>query len=455
MRVLEFAQVMAVPACGLLLADLGADVIKVEPPRGDSFRLHQPTGVRGEGRGYAVFNRGKRSLCLDLAHPQAREVIDALVTSADVVLVSMKRSDLTRYGLDYARLRALRPELVYLENTPYGPRGPFADDGGYDVVVQGMSGIGGITAADQGGAPRLVRPAYADMGTGFLSALGILVALRERDRSGEGQRVETSLLSTALTLAGNVLHRFENFDPARWEPFERELARLRERGAGFAEQQQLFSRTLQPGGAGNIYFRHYRTSDGFLSVGCLSPGLNARLRKLTGLEDPRQGEDFDAATPEGFDALQAFVRRAEDLFRTKTTQEWIELLREGGVPCGPFHFPTEVFADPQVRANDYLVEIEHPALGRYQTFASPVRLDSAPAQTPRRSPQLGEHTDRVLAEAGLSPERIGELRSAFAVGPRQERQHAPATEERDELASAPSSGTRGSSAGPVRRPKEN
>ena len=411
---------MAVPVCGVLLADLGADVIKVEPRRGDSFRLHQPSGVRGEGRGYVIFNRGKRSVCLDLAHERSREVVDALVRNADVVMVSMKRADLPRYGLEFSRLRALRPELVYLENSPYGPRGPLGQDGGYDVVVQGMSGIGAMTAGDLRGAPRSIRPAYADMGTGFLSALGIVAALRERDRSGQGQRVETSLLSTAVTLGANLLHRFHDIGRERLEEFESELARLREEDASFADQQRLFYDKLQADGIGNIYFRHYRTADGFLSVGCLSPGLNARLREVTGLADPRREPGFEARSPEGFDALQAFVRRAEDLFRTRTTKEWLERLREGGVPCGPFHFPNEVFEDEQVRANEYLVELEHPRLGRYETFAPPVRIDSgsdsADPPPPETSPGLGEHTDEVLRESGLDAEQVAELRSAGVVG---------------------------------------
>lgn len=415
-RVLEFAQVIAVPMCGLLLADLGADVIKLEPPRGDTFRLHQATGVRGEGRGFVVFNRGKRSVCLDLGHPDAREVVERLMRHADVALLSLKAADLPRYGLEYARVSAWNPRLIYLENTPYGPRGPYGEDGGYDVVVQGMSGLGAITASDVGGSPRQIRPAYADMGTGFLSALAVVAALLHRDRTGEGQRVETSLLSTAITLAGNIVHHFPALDAPVWQAFADELARLREDGAGFGAQQALFYRTVQATGIGNIYFRHYRTRDGFVSVGALSPGLYERFRRATGLEDPRRRKGFEAATPEGYDALTAMVRSAEDLFRTRDSADWIRHLRAAGVPCGPFHFPTQVFDDEQVRANEYLVELEHPSLGRYETFAPPIRLSESPARAERPSPPLDAHTDEVLAELGLSEERIAKLRAAGAVG---------------------------------------
>lgn len=418
-RVLEFAQVMAIPTCGALLADMGAEVIKVEPPYGDSFRLHLRTGVPGEGKGYAIFNRGKRGLCLDLTHDQARPVVERLVRSADVVLVSLKASDLPRYGLDYERLRSIRPQLIYLENTPYGPEGPYSRDGGYDVVVQGMSGTGAITSAPVEGAPRFVRPAYSDMGTGFLSALAVVAALRHRDRTGQGQRVHTSLLATAIALGANLLHRFEELDGPAWGELENGLRELRAEGAGFAEQQALYYRKLQVQGEGNVYFRHYRTRDGFVSVGCLSPALAERFRKATGVEDPRRRPDYDPEAPGARDALEAMVRETEKLFARYTTAEWIDRLRAAGVPCGPFNFPTEVFSDPQVRANDYLVALEHPALGRYETFAPPLRMEASTVEVRGPAPALDADTDAILGELGYAREEIDLLRREGAVGKRR------------------------------------
>ncbi len=211
-------------------------------------------------------------------------------------------------------------------------------------------------------------------------------------------------------------------DGPTWQAFERQVTELREADGGFAEQQALFYRTVQSTGIGNIYFRHYRTRDGFVSVGCLTPGLNARLRKATGLEDPRRRPGFDPGSPEGFDALQALVREAEDLFRTRTTDAWIEMLRRAGVPCGPFRFPTEVFGDEQVRANEYLAELEHPALGRYETFAPPIRLSGSPARAVRSAPLLDGHTDEVLSELGYAPDEIAALRESGAVGSGPRRQ---------------------------------
>ncbi len=418
-RVLEFAQVMAVPTCGLLLADLGADVVKVEPPHGDSFRLNQRTNADGDGKSFAIFNRGKRSLCLDLTRSESRALVERLVARADVVLVSFKPRDLPRYGIDYETLRGYNPRLVYLENTPYGPEGPHGTDGGYDVVVQGMSGLGAISASSQGDAPRFVRPAYIDMGTGFLSALAVVAALHHRERTGCGQRVSTSLLSTAITLGANILHRFDDFDAPGWRAFSERLAQVREDGQGFVEQQALYRQMLMGDGRGNVYFRHYRTRDGFVSVGCLSPALNERFRKTTGIEDPRRRPDFPRGTPEGLDEVDAMVREAEDLFRTRTTDEWVEVLRAGGVPSGRFNFPTEVFEDPQVRANEYLVELEHPTLGKYRTFAPPLRMSASPTRAGGAAPLLGADTDEVLAQAGIGAAEIASLRASGVVGRRQ------------------------------------
>jgi crotonobetainyl-CoA:carnitine CoA-transferase CaiB-like acyl-CoA transferase len=415
-RVIEIAQVMAIPMAGLVLADMGADVIKVEPPHGDSFRSNQSQIYPGESKGFTIYNRGKRSVCIDLTRPEASTALEPLLQSADVVLVSMKPTDVPRYGVTYEHCAKLKPDVIYLDHIPLGPRGPFADDGGYDVVVQGMSGLGTITARSNGDAAMNVRPAYADTATGFLSALAVVAALRHRDKTGEGQRVETSLLSTALALGGNLLHWFAATDPPVWDQFHAELADLRTAGASFDEQRALYERRILAGGHGNIYFRHYRTADGFVSVGSLSPGLNSRLRQVTGLKDPRIESGFDLNSADAWDRLTRFVREAEDLFRTNTTRHWIDTLHAAGVPCGPFNFPTEVFNDPQVLANEYLIELEHPTLGAYKTFAPPIRMDATPTRVRAASPLLGEHTLSVLGEAGISGVQLEHLTTIGVLG---------------------------------------
>lgn len=414
-RVLEIAQAIAVPMCGLVLADMGAEVVKVEPPAGDSYRYASGAFFPGESKGFAIFNRGKKSVCLDLTHPDARPAIEALIRQADIVLVAFKPPDILRYGLDYSSISTINPQVIYLEHIPLGPKGPYGQQGGYDVIVQGLSGLGSITAAP-GDAPRVIQPAYADHATGFISALAVVAALRHRDLTGHGQRVETSLLSTALAMGANLLNWFAAVDPEPWQAFDEHVREARAAGAGFGEQQQLYRQTVLAGGYANIYFRHYRTKDGLLSVGSLSPGLNEKFRRVTGLSDPRTEPGFEVGTPEAFDKLTTLIHQAEELFATRTTNEWLDAFGPAGIPCSAFHFPTEAFREPQILENGYLIELDHELLGAYRTFAPPFRMDATPVAPRRASPPLGVHTDEALEAAGLPPAEIKRLRDAGAIG---------------------------------------
>jgi crotonobetainyl-CoA:carnitine CoA-transferase CaiB-like acyl-CoA transferase len=343
-------------------------------------------------------------------------VIERLVRQADVALVSLKPADLPRYGLTYEAFRAINPRIIFLEHVPLGSKGPFGGDPGYDVVVQGMSGAAAIAARVRGDAPMNIRPAYNDMGTGCLSALAVTAALRHRDLTGEGQRVETSLLGTAIALAHQLVSWFAATDPPLEEAFRAEVADARARGEGFEAQRAIWERHFTRGGYANIYFRHYRTKDGFISVGCLSPSLNARFRAVTGLADPRTGPGFDMGTPEGYDRLTVLVREAEDLFASRSSGEWLAALRAGGVPCGPLNFPPDVFHDEQVLANGYVMEIDHPALGPYRTFAPPIRMDATPTRVRSAPPLLDQHTDEVLRELGFTGDEVADLRGRGIAG---------------------------------------
>jgi formyl-CoA transferase len=415
-KVLEIAQALAVPFAGELLADMGADVVKIEPPAGDGIRHTMEPIVPGESKGYTLVNRGKRAICLDITSSTARPALERLVAWADVVMVSLKPADLPRYRLRYEDLRPVNPQVIFLEHWPLGQHGPFGGEPGYDVIVQAISGTAVITAREKDGVPVNIRPAFNDMGTGAFSALAVVAALRHRDLTGEGQRLETSLLGTAMAMGNQLLSWFAATDPAIEERFQPELDAARARGAEFAEQRAIWERHYVRGGHGNIYFRHYRTSDGFVSVGCLSPQLNARFRAVTGIKDPRQEPGFDLSSAEGYDRMTRLLREAEDLFRGRTTEEWITTLQAGGVPCGPFNFPLDALRDPQLTENGFVIELEHPLFGAYRTHGTPMKMDATPTRVQRPAPLLDEHTDEVLAEAGFGPLEIQALRDAGAVG---------------------------------------
>lgn len=415
-RVLELAQALAVPFAGELLADMGADVVKIEPPPGDGIRHTMEPILPGESKGYTLVNRGKRAICLDITRVESRPVLERLAKWADIVMVSMKPADLPRYHIAYEDFRAWNERVIYLEHVPLGHHGPFGDDPGYDVVVQAMSGLSVTTARDRDGVPINIRPAFNDMGTGAFSALGVVAALRHRDLTGQGQRLETSLLGTAVALGNQLVSWLGVTDAGRDDGFKAQMSELRGRGAEFAEQRELWENTYARGAFANIYFRIYRTADGFVAVGCLSPQLNARFRKVTGIHDPRTEPGFDLGAPDSRSRLTALMKEVEELFASKTTAEWLETLKAGGIPCGPLNFPPEVMFDPQLTANDFVVEIEHPLFGPYRTFGPPIRFDATPSSIRSSAPLLDEHTDSVLAELGFAAEEIARLRSNGTAG---------------------------------------
>ena len=254
-KVVEFAQNAAIPHCGRLLAGLGADVVKVEPPTGDAMRLVAP--LEGEGRAYVLINPGKRSIALDLTSPDAPKVVDALFAWADVVLVAFKLPDLERYGLHWEHARTVNPRLVYLVHTALGPEGPDADQGGYDGLVQGRSGLGWVMNRSGGSAPQPTRPAINDFSTGFVSAFAVMAGLRHRDQTGEGQRLDTSLLGTAMSLATPTSIWFPS-DADVLAELDEELLAMRLAGLDFDTQRAHYESRVEPAkGAFQLYFRHY------------------------------------------------------------------------------------------------------------------------------------------------------------------------------------------------------
>lgn len=396
-RVVEFAQNVAIPTCGALLGAMGAEVIKIEPPGGDSMRVLSGFAGTTEGRGYVAANPGKKSVILDLGDPAVGPVKDALIRSADVVLTAFKAPDLTRYGLSYEHAKSLNPTLIYLELNPLGSVGPDAQEGGYDVLVQGISGLSFITSRSEGGRPLTARPAYSDMGTGLTSTAAVLAALYHRSQTGEGQRVRTSLLGTAYYLATPMVMRFNDYDGEALTELREDLATLRSVGATFDEQRELYeSRVPAAAGAFSLWFRHYLTADGLISIGALSPGLMSKFHVVTGLPDPRVEK-----WPFGSVEFSNVVQRAEALLASNTTEHWLTRFRAAQVPCSRFNTPDEALDDPGALANGFVQDLDHSVLGTYRTVAPPIVMDRTPLKTQGPSPTLGEHTNQVLTELGF------------------------------------------------------
>lgn len=406
-KIVEFSQNAAIPHCGRLLAGLGADVVKVEPPTGDAMRHLAPVeGVGNEGRAYLTTNPGKRAIVLDLTSPGAKPVVDGLFAWADVALVAMKPPDLARYGIDWDHARTVNPRLVHLTHTALGPEGPAAHHGGYDVLVQGRSGIGWTMNRTRNGVPQSTRPAINDYGTGMVSAFAVMAGLRHRDQTGEGQRIDTSLLGTAMSLATPTVAWFER-DAEGHERLQEEMDALQLGGLSFEEQRAHYeSRVEAAGGAFRLYFRHYQTADGLISVAGLSAALFQKLHDATGIPRPARMSIHDDEFLATVDAMEAF-------FAERTSEALLELLEANGYPCGPYNMPLQAAFDEQVRANDFVVDLDHPSVGAYATSGMPISMERSRVEVRGPSPRLGEHTREVMGEIGLDDETVASL---FAAG---------------------------------------
>lgn len=409
-KVVEFAQNLAIPMCGRILAGMGADVVKIEPPTGDAMRSGGDFGPT-EAKAYALINPDKRSMALDLTSPDAKPVIEGLFRWADVVLVAFKQSDLARYGIDWDSAQAVNPRLVHLTHTPFGPNGPDANEGGYDVLVQALSGMGFTMNRSEGGVPMATRPAVNDSGTGIAGALGVVAALRHRDQTGVGQRVDVSLLATALNLSLPTVSQFTGDQPVgAYGESQSALMTQRDEGADFEDLRHEFETNVMAGQRNfRLYFRHYATSDGLFTVAGLSRGLRAKFHDATGITRP--AGTLTLADQE----FQDIIEEAETLFASNTTDHWMQVLRGAGYPCGRYNLPFEALNDPQVRANWFVDDFDHPVAGTYTTPGMPLQFSETPVGFSQPSPLFAADTADVLNEIGMSPEQIAVLIEAKTV----------------------------------------
>ncbi|MBI4336345.1 MAG: CoA transferase [Chloroflexi bacterium] len=409
-KVLEFSEVIAGPFCGVLLADMGADVIKVEPPWGEPWRSNQPF-MPMESRPYLSLNRGKRSLPLDLTKPEGREVVYRLVRRIDVALMNYRPDVPHKLGIDYETLSALNPRLVYCDNTGFGRRGPHSQRPGYDIVVQAMTGLMTSEGKVQDGVPVQVQSsAIADFATGIAMAWGVCGALYARERTGQGQKIETALLATALAIQNMRFVSVESLDGPPRQEFLDTLAALRAAGSSYEDLLGVYRAYRPKPAVNNVYYRTYRTQDGVIALGCLSDPLRKRMASLLGIRDIRFEPGYDPDSEEAQLSSERLVRQAEALFKEKTTGEWLAILDARGIPAGPVRFPDELMEDEQALANGFVVELEHPLAGKFKTSGPLVTMSGTPVAARGPSPVLGQHTEEILCSLGYTAEDVSHLR---------------------------------------------
>ena len=378
--VLEVGQVMAGPFCALQLCDMGASVIKVEPPGGDPSRL-MGARVGTDSTGFAALNRGKRSIVLDLKRAGGRDALVRLARRADILIENFRPGVMRELGLDYPALAAANPRLIYASISGYGQTGPDASKGGFDLIAQGASGVMSVTG-EPGGPPVKAGVPLTDLGAGLFALAAILAALHHRDRTGRGQHIDTSLLEAGLALSV-------------WETAEYFAQGTAPEALGSAH------RFLAP-------YQAIRCADGHITVGAGTDRLFVDLAAVLGHPEWATSPQF-ADTTSRVRNRAALIERIEAVTEREPKASLLETLTARGIPCGPINTYAEAFDDPQVQARQMVVPIDHPTLGRTRALGSPVKFSETPALIGRRAPLLGEHTQEVLRGAGFSDEEIRAL----------------------------------------------
>ena len=389
MKVIDLSHVMAGPTCALMLADMGADVIKVEKvPGGDDSRRFVPPYIGEESAAFLVMNRNKRSLAVDLKQEPGRAVVRRLIENADVLIENYRRGTLERLGLGYESLRKDHPGLIYCAISGFGRTGPYADRGGFDLIAQGMSGLMSITGEEPGRPPCKVGAPISDITAGILAAMGVAAAYAHKLETGEGQQVDTSLFEAA------IIHTY-------WQ------------------SAITFATGESPGPMGTAHplsapYQAFETADGWLTVGAANQ--KNWLRLLEALDEPALADDPRFADNQGRMMHLAELEAAlTPHFKKRTTEEWLARLEAVGLPAGPVFDIAHMHQDPHALAREMVVDVPHARLSTTRGIGMPVKFSATPARTNRGAPVYGQHTREVLAEQGYSPSEIDDLIEAGVV----------------------------------------
>jgi len=387
-KVVELAQIMAGPTCGMLLADMGADVIKVEKlPGGDDTRSYTEPSIHGESAAFMMLNRNKRGMAVNLKTPGGLEAVKRLLAGADVVTENYRKGTLEKLGLGYEVLQKLNPRLVYCVVSGYGRTGPYADKGGFDLIAQGFAGLMSVTG-EPGAPPAKAGTPIADINAGMFAALGIVSALFARVQTGRGQMVETSLMEAAV-------HQMQ------WQ------------------SAIYFATGKNPGPSGSAHiltapYQAFPTADGWINVGGANQANWERIVKAIGRPELASDERF-RTNGDRMRNLGALTPLIAERLRTRASAEWVQEFEAVGVPVGPVNRVGDMLADPQVQAREMVVEVEHPRAGKTKALGHPVKFSETPTSVERAAPVLGEHTREVLGGLGYSDTEIDRLHAEGAV----------------------------------------
>lgn len=428
--ILDFSHYIAGPFCGFLLADMGARVIKIEPPEGaEERRIGGVPRYKMNTRMSLAFNRGKESLVVDLKTKEGKKIVYRLVEKADVVVQNFVPGAAEKIGIDYKTLSSINPKIIFLSSTAFGEVGPYKKRKGFDIIAHAASGIMS-NYADEDAEPR--GPGglpYIDMSTGMLNALGIVSALYHRNQTGKGQKIESSLFSSGLALqALNVVH----VDKLDDDLHQREKSLLREahdqdksHTQVIDEMAEMRLRDDMPDTQRPIevpdcnhrptdrhvypYYRVYETADGYLSIAALSKKQREALCNLLNVVDKFADVNVGNISDEAYFAQKELMQQIEQALKSASNNEWIERMESIGVPCGQVNYRPDLYSDPQVQALDMMWQLDNADLGSYKAPGNPLRFSETPLQPTKGAPSLGEHSQSVLQSFGFSDDEINGL----------------------------------------------
>ena len=382
-KVLELAQIMAGPTCGLMLADLGAEVIKIEKiPGGDDTRRFLPPDVNGEAAAFMMMNRNKRGMALDLKTKEGVEVFKRLVKQADVVVENFRKGTLEKLGVGYEELKKINPKIILCEISGYGRTGPYADKGGFDLIAQGMSGLMSITGESKGKPPMKVGAPVTDITAGILAATGVLAALVSRATTGVGQRVDTSLYEAG------IVHTY-------W-------------------QSAIASATgVAPGPLGSAHpltapYQAFQTKDKWITVGASNQNTWLKLIDALEVKELQENEKFNSNANRMQNVTELTELLKKELVK-KTAEEWLKLFDEKGLPCGPINTITEMFEDPQTIQRKMIVDVKNEKAGSFKGIGMPIKFSETKVEDTKESPTFGQHTKQILLDYGFKGEEIDSL----------------------------------------------
>ena len=379
-RVLEMSQIMAGPTCGLLLADLGAEVIKIEKtPTGDDTRNFLPPDINGEAAAFMMMNRNKKGIALNLKDKDGIKIFKEMVKNSDVVLENFRKGTLEKLGIGYDVMSEINPKIILCEISGYGRTGPYADKGGFDLVAQGMSGLMSITGESRDKPPMKVGAPITDITAGLLASSGILAALVHREKTGEGQKVDTSLFEAG------IVHTY-------W-------------------QSAIAGATGQsPGPLGSAHpltapYQAFKTKDKWITVGASNQNTWLMLLKAINRQDLQEDEKFSSNLNRKENINELINILNSELIK-KTSDQWLKIFDNNGLPCGPINSITEMFEDPQTIHREMLIEVDNKKAGKSKAIGMPIKFSKSKTEKSKGAPNLGEHTREVMLNFGYKHEEI-------------------------------------------------